>query len=107
MPNPTENTPPECFGDLEIVFPLKNDGLRHTPAPCFKCAVKTECLRAGLSGKSGLKVREEKIERSYRSGMIGFVERWSKKKSLDRQKKRQETMGSKWRLTSRKIKPSN
>ena len=107
MSNPPKNTPPECFGDLEIVFPLKDDGLRHTPASCFQCCFKTECLRTGLSGKGGLKVREEKIDRSYRSGMMGFMERWSKKKTLNRQKKLKEKMRSKWPLTRRKIKPSN
>jgi hypothetical protein len=39
-----------------------------------------------LKGKAGLKVQEEHVDRSYDSGMIGFVERWSKKKAIDRNK---------------------
>jgi hypothetical protein len=35
----------------------------------------------------GLKVREEQIDRAYSSGMIGFFERWSRKKAINRQKK--------------------
>ncbi|MDJ0814956.1 MAG: hypothetical protein QNJ58_02090 [Desulfobacterales bacterium] len=95
----SKNTRPDCFGDLEIVFPLAEDGLRHTPAPCLQCAYKTECLRNGLKGDGGLKVREEKLERSYDSGMIGFMERWSKKKALERRKKNSRTFFSRWRLS--------
>jgi len=77
---------PECFGELEIVFPMEDDGLRHTPPACFECQRKTECLRTGLRGQAGLKVQEEHIDRSYRSGMISFVERWSRKKSIEQRK---------------------
>ena len=96
-----KDTPPDCFGDLEIVFPLGDDGLRHTPAPCFQCSFKTECLRNGLKSDAGLKVREEKLNRSYDSGMIGFMERWSKKKTIERKKKNPKTSRSKWRLQRR------
>jgi len=83
----SENKIPECFGELDIVFPMADDGLRHTPPTCFECPHKTECLRTGLRGQAGLKVHEEHIDRSYRSGMISFVERWSRKKGLERRKK--------------------
>jgi len=101
-----EDILPDCFAELEIVFPLGKDGLRHTPAPCLECAHKTECLRAGLRGKAGLKVHEEKVDRSYESGMISFVERWSKKKAIDRQKHSGRTSRFKWALRRRKNKPS-
>ena len=70
---------PECFGQLDTVFPKGEDGLRHSPETCLKCLHKTDCLRTGLKGEAGLKVHEEHVDRSYDSGMIGFVERWSKK----------------------------
>jgi hypothetical protein len=79
---------PECFGNLKIVFPMGNDGLRHTPAECLPCQHKTLCLRAAIQGKAGLKVKEEHLERAYHSGMVGFFERWSQKKDIHRRKKK-------------------
>jgi uncharacterized membrane protein YdjX (TVP38/TMEM64 family) len=75
---------PECFGDLDTVFPLGEDGLRHSPETCLECPHKTDCLRTGLKGKAGLKVHQEHVDRSYDSGMIGFMERWSKNKAISR-----------------------
>jgi hypothetical protein len=73
---------PACFGDLEIVFPKTDDGLRHSPESCIHCFHKTECLRKAMAGKGGLKVKEENTDRAYASGTIGFFERWSKKKVI-------------------------
>jgi hypothetical protein len=36
----------------------------------------------------GLDAREDVVDRAYTSGMIGFLERWAKKKDLKRRKKR-------------------
>ena len=82
-----KNQPPDCFACLETVFPTAKDGLRNTPEKCLACCHKTECLRMAIQGRDGLTVREEQIDRAYQSGMIGFFERWSKKKAIDRQKK--------------------
>lgn len=79
---------PECFGLLDTVFPMGEDGLRHSPETCLECLHKTDCLRTGLKGEAGLKVHEEHVDRSYDSGMIGFVERWSQKKAIGRRKNR-------------------
>ena len=100
--SPSENKPPDCFGDLEIVFPMGDDGLRHSPAPCLECPYKTECLRTGLQGKAGLKVHEEHVDRSYDSGMISFVERWSRKKTIERQKNSGKASRFSWSLRRRK-----
>jgi len=82
-----ETKQPECFGQIDTVFPKGEDGLRHSPETCLECPHKTECLRTGLKGKAGLKVHAEHVDRSYDSGMIGFVERWSQKKAIDRSKR--------------------
>ena len=82
-----ENGLPDCFAQLETVFPMEKEGLRNTPETCLACPHKTECLRMAIQGRDGFKVREEQIDRAYNSGMIGFLERWSKKKAIDRQKK--------------------
>ncbi|MFH2220133.1 MAG: hypothetical protein ABII68_10805 [Pseudomonadota bacterium] len=82
----TENgtPPPDCFGELDIVFPKGENGLRETPATCLECLHKTECLRKVLEGGGGAKVREEFVDRAYASGRIQFLERWSRKKYLHR-----------------------
>jgi hypothetical protein len=77
-----EREHPPCFGDLETVFPLGSDGLRHSPPECMRCEYNTDCMRLGLRGGGGLKVREESLERAYASGAVGFWERWSRKKAL-------------------------
>ncbi len=84
------NTPP-CFGDLSTVFPLRADGLRATPIACLQCLRKTECLREAIGRSCGFKVREEMIDRAYRGGVIGFFQRWSRKKSIDRLKRKRST----------------
>jgi hypothetical protein len=82
---------PECYGNLDVVFPLRSDGLRVTPISCLQCVHKTQCLRTAMGRKQGLTVREEMIERAYRGGMMGFFQRWSQKKSLHRQKDKMES----------------
>jgi len=80
---------PVCFGNLEIVFPEADHGLRASPETCMACPQKTECLRTAMQGKSGIHVREEVVDRAYTSGSMGFMERWSKKKELSRRLKEQ------------------
>jgi len=77
-----------CFGRLEKVFPPGSDGLRHSPEQCLQCRLKTECLKTAITGSHGIRVREEQLRRAYDSGMIGFFERWSRKKALARRKKK-------------------
>ncbi|WP_419655671.1 hypothetical protein Dvar_47660 [Desulfosarcina variabilis str. Montpellier] len=79
---------PPCFGDLETVFPLGEDGLRHSPESCMPCCYKTQCLRQAMAQKDGIKVREEMIDRAYASGVMGFLDRWSHKKALQAKKQK-------------------
>jgi hypothetical protein len=81
---------PECFGELETVFPKTKDGLRNTPDECLECSHKTECLRSAMKGAGGVKIQEEMVDRAYDSGMMSFLERWSKKKELKRQLKKED-----------------
>ena len=86
---------PACFGQLDTVFPKREDGLRHTPEECLDCTEKVECLREAVQGKNGMAVREEKLDRAYASGHIGFFERWSMKKKIHRYKEHRGWF-SKW-----------
>jgi hypothetical protein len=79
---------PPCYGDLETVFPEGEKGLRQTPESCMPCSYKTECLRKAMSEKGGITVRQEMVDRAYASGMVGFFERWSRKKALNALKRR-------------------
>jgi len=82
MPSDT----PYCFAKMENVFPMGEDGLRHTPESCMVCRFKTACLRQALEGAEGVTVELERVDRAYEAGMIGFVSRWSRRKTLSRKK---------------------
>lgn len=85
---------PECYGRLEIVFAKGPDGLRHVPEDCLGCEVKTECLRSAAAGEQGLSVHEERLERAYEAGAVGFFERWAQQKQIaGRRKKNRGWMG--------------
>lgn len=86
----TASPPPYCFGKLEKVFPEIGDGLRATPESCIPCYHKTECLRTAMSEAGGLKLQEQNVDRAYEAGMIGFLGRWSRKKSLQRKLSRKK-----------------
>jgi hypothetical protein len=73
---------PECFGDIDTVFPKGKNGLRHSPETCIACFHKTECLKSAIRGSDGLAVRKEFVDRAYTSGAMSFLERWSQKKAL-------------------------
>jgi hypothetical protein len=81
---------PHCYAVLENVFPMGKDGLRHTPERCVVCVYKVECLREAIKKPEGLKVKEEAVDRAYSSGVMGFLERWSKKKEIQRQKEKKK-----------------
>ena len=78
---------PDCYGNLKKVFPMTKTGLRETPHYCrYDCSYKTECLKKALASSKGSTVEEELLERGSKAGTIGFVERWSRRKQLDRRK---------------------
>jgi hypothetical protein len=82
---------PPCFGNLEKVFPMQENGLRQTPEDCFfHCPVKTRCLRHAMATKDGAKVEEEIIDRSEQAGVMNFFERWSRKKQVHRRMQAKE-----------------
>lgn len=84
MSNIEDSEYTHCFGKLEKVFPLGSDGLRESPESCSRCYCKTECLRVAMQGRDGLKVQEEIVDRAYDSGLMSFIDRWSRKKALHR-----------------------
>jgi len=80
---------PDCYGVITKVFPMTETGLRQTPEYCrYECPHKTDCLKKALATSRGRKVEEELLERGDRAGTIGFIERWSRRKQLDRLKER-------------------
>lgn len=74
----------ECFGILEKVFPMGQEGLREIVPTCFECPEKKECLQAALKTNDGFKLREEVLDRQPAGGLVGKLRRWSEKKELNR-----------------------
>lgn len=84
---------PICFGVIDAVFPKDENGYRNTPESCFECKNKTQCLKKAMTRPDGLAVREEFIDRAYDSKMIGFFERWARKKAIRSLKNRKGVTG--------------
>ena len=76
---------PECFGQLDTVFPMGEEGIRTSPPDCMKCPFAKPCLQAALRSPEGLKLQEEKVDQAYEHGLIGKLERWSRKKLIRRE----------------------
>jgi len=81
--NATE--PPACFGHLETVFPMGEEGLRTSPPECMRCIHARSCLQAAMRSSEGLKLQEERVDQAYQYGLIGKLERWSRKKIIRRE----------------------
>ena len=73
---------PDCFGQLDTVFPVGEEGLRTSPPECMKCSHAKACLQTAMRGPEGLKLQEEKVDQAYKCGLIGKLERWSRKKLI-------------------------
>jgi hypothetical protein len=43
-----------------------------------------------MAQKDGIKVREEMVDRAYASGVMGFFDRWSRKKALQAKKQKRK-----------------
>lgn len=82
--------PLKCFGELDKVFPMGDDGFRTSPPECMQCSLVKPCIQAAMRGVDGLKEEEKRIDRAYECGLIGTLERWSKKK-LIRQKIKEQS----------------
>lgn len=80
---------PVCFGQLDKVFPMTESGLRQSPDRCLRtCIFKTECLRTALrKDPESPKFLEDHVDDAYDSGLVTFLERWSRKKYLKKRKK--------------------
>lgn len=83
----TNKDRPYCFGKIDNVFPMSDNGLRESPEFCRACRYKTACLKAAMQSAEGMQVKQEALDRAYASKMIGFWTRWSRKKTLQRQMK--------------------
>ncbi|MEW6258324.1 MAG: hypothetical protein AB1547_00270 [Thermodesulfobacteriota bacterium] len=85
-----QQNPKSCFGDLNVVFPKGEDGLPHSPETCLACPDKTRCLRVALQSRDGIELQTQRVDQAYSSGLMGFWSRWSRKKMLDRNRKRRD-----------------
>lgn len=74
----------DCFGILEKVFPLKENGLREVPPDCFACPDRVQCLRTAISTDEGVEMQAERLERTPARGFRQRLVRWSERKELSR-----------------------
>jgi hypothetical protein len=88
-----EKDPLSCFGNLEKVFPMGEDGFRLSPPECMQCPMATPCLQAAMREKDGLKLKEKRIDQAYELGLITTFERWSQKKLLQKEIKKKAKQG--------------
>jgi len=77
----------DCFGILNNVFPMGNEGFREIVPECFKCSLRKECLQAALQTDQGFELRSEALDRSSSGGLMGSLKRWSDKKTLSKRQK--------------------
>ncbi|MBW1740163.1 MAG: hypothetical protein JRJ42_03390 [Deltaproteobacteria bacterium] len=59
-----ETDPPECFGQLDTVFPVGEEGIRTSPPECMKCPHAKSCLQAAMRSPEGLKLQEQKVDQA-------------------------------------------
>jgi len=85
--NPRSRTSkhPDCFGLLDTVFPVDEEGIRTSPPECMNCSFVKSCLQAAMRSPEGLRLQEEKVDRAYEYGLIGKLDRWSRKKLIHRE----------------------
>jgi len=76
----------DCFGILDKVFPMGNEGLREIVPSCFDCPDRKACLQAALQTEEGFELRSQALDRSSTRGLVGRLRRWSEKKELSRLK---------------------
>jgi len=81
----TEKNLPECFGQLDTVFPVAEEGLRTSPPECMRCSHAKSCLQTAMRSPDGLRLKEEKVDQAYKYGLIGKLERWSRKKLIQQE----------------------
>ena len=80
----------DCFGILDKVFPMGDEGFREIVPECFKCSDRKECLQKALKTEQGFQLRSDVLDRSSAGGLMGRLKRWSDKKALSKQQKQQE-----------------
>lgn len=81
------DTPPECFGALDEVFPLGPDALRSISPACRQCGRLKACLKAAVDSPAGVEMRAERMramDRRSGGGLRRFVSRWSELKLMRR-----------------------
>jgi hypothetical protein len=77
----------DCYGILDKVFPMGDEGMREVPPLCQECSGRVACLRTAMSTPKGIEVRAEMVDRAAAGGIRGRLRRWSIKKELHRMKK--------------------
>jgi hypothetical protein len=77
----------DCYGILDKVFPMGDEGMRQVPPLCQECSGRVACLRTAMSTPEGIEVRAERVDRAAAKGIWGRLQMWSIRKELHRTRK--------------------
>ena len=77
-------SPKDCYGVLDRIFPVGKEGLREIVPECFSCPYRKACLQAALKTREGLLLRRDVLDRVPATGLSGKLRRWSEKKQISR-----------------------
>jgi hypothetical protein len=74
----------DCYGILDRVFPVNNQGFREVTTECQECPDKVACLKSSLSTKEGIEFKAKRLDNFPANGLLGRIKRWSYRKELHR-----------------------
>ena len=73
-----------CYGILDEVFPVGEEGLRVVPPDCFECPDRLPCLKTAINTREGFEMRSDNLRKFPSRGILDRLKRWSQKKELSR-----------------------
>jgi hypothetical protein len=94
----TQQGRPDCYGRLEKVFPVGEEGLRQVPPGCLECQLRVDCMKKALGGLEGLEFQAERVEGSAEPGIIKRAKLWSLRKEIERKKREEAISPFSWGL---------
>lgn len=84
----------DCYGILDMVFPVNNQGFREVTIECQECPDKVACLRDSLGTKEGIVFKAKRLENFPGNGLLGRIKRWSYRKELNRLSEQKKKEGN-------------
>ncbi|GEM_PF-351164 len=87
---------PPCFGKLDEVFPVGNEGIREVRERCIRCDYRIQCLKEALNTEEGIRFQEEILKRTPAKTISDWIRRWSEKKLLSKRLEEEDIFEAIW-----------